>query len=340
MRRLDFCCSQAKGPYRFCLAYKKSPPEYVSFVDGKCGDFVESDFSKNDLLQCVDVQALEIQAMRRLGCPEWFLRLHAKTDKFVVENRKHNVRAVLEHELPTGATDTTFRNCYWNMCICYTFLKVTKAESSVALVLGDDLLARVVGLRRYACKTYENLAKEARMEAKVFRHTHLVDCSFLSKCFVPSYSGIHFTVPLLGKNLAKFNMRANLNQQLSDHAYFAGKAVSYAYEFRFIPHLRDVFLDRFVHEFKFADTESKIAFRDADASVGWNAREAGVTLRGIKDKLVEERVATYDEFHGFCYYRYGLTGHDVIDLFESVVLDTRPLDVWGHVVQTLAADFV
>jgi len=226
------------------------------------------------------------------------------------------------------------------MCICFTFLTVIKAKSARGICLGDDMLVRVVGLRRYACKTYESIAREARMEAVVKRHSHLVSCSFLSKSFVPSYSGFHFTVPLLGKNLAKFNMRANLNQQLSDHAYFAGKAVGYAYEFRFIPELRDLFLCRFNHEFSYLNREGKTAFRDADTAVSWNAREAGITLRGIKDKLLEQRVATYDEFHGFCYHRYGLTGYDVIDLFESVVLDTSAVDVEGHAVTMLAADFV
>jgi hypothetical protein len=337
---LDRLCEGVSGDFKYKLAYKKTPEQYVPFVDRQPGEFIESDFSKNDMLQCADVQALEIMLMRRLGCPEWFLRLHAKTDRFVVENRKHAVRAVLEHQLPTGVTDTTFRNCFWNMAVLRCFLHETKAVSCRALILGDDMLARVVGLKRYACKTYVSLAKEARMEATVSRHSHLVSCSFLSKCFIPSYSGFHFTVPLLGKNLAKFNMRANLNQQLSDHAYFAGKAVGYAYEFRFVPPLRDLFLDRFSHEWKFVASDGKHAFRDADAYVSWNARAAGVTLAGIRDKIVVERVATHDEFHGFCYHRYGLTGHDVIDLFADVVLDTSHVDVSGHCVTMLAADFV
>jgi len=340
MRRFNQCCEGTQGDYQFRLAYKKTPVDYVPFIDKQDGEFIESDFSKNDMLQCADVQALEVMFMRRLGCPEWFLRLHAKTDSFEVTNKKHAVSAKLDHELPTGATDTTFRNCMWNGCILYTFLIVIRAKRSRALLLGDDMLARIVGLKRYACKTYESLAAEAKMEAKVFRRTHLVHCSFLSKNFIPSYSGFHFTVPLMGKNLAKFNMRANLNQQLSDHAYFAGKAVGYAYEFRFVPFLRDIFLDRFNHEWSFVDKERRTAFRDADAYVSWNAREAGITLRGIRDKLVEPRVCSYDEFHGFCYHRYGLTGYDVIDLFEEVVLDVTKTSLDDYRALLLAADFI
>jgi hypothetical protein len=328
------------GPYRYKLAYKKTPEQYVPFIQSCTGDFLESDFSANDKLQCADVQALELQAMRRLGAPEWFVRLHALTNTFVVDNRKHGVRATLCNQLPTGATDTTFRNCLWNMCLDYSFLLEIGAVSSHTLILGDDKLSRVEGLKRYACRTFENLCREAHMDVQVRRATHLVQCTFLSKCFIPCQTGPHFTVPLLGKNLAKFNMRANLNPALSDHAYFAGKAIGYAYEFRFVTFLRDIFLDRFQHEWSFVDVERK-RFRFADAYVSWNAREAGITLAGIRDKLIEPRVCTFDEFHGFCYFRYGLTAHDVIDLFEDVVLCPDNLcDVEGTNVTILAADFL
>jgi hypothetical protein len=282
---------------------------------------------------------LEIMLMRRLGCPEWFIRLHSKTNHFVVSNSKHALRAELDFQLPTGATDTTFRNSFWNSCILYTFLLTIEAKECRALILGDDMLARIVGLKRKCVRTYESLALEARMEAKVKRARNLIDCSFLSKSFVPTELGRHLTVPLLGKTLGRFNMRANLNESLSDHAYFAGKSVGYAYEFRFFPAIRDMFLDRFSHEWSFVDVDRK-RFRDADAYVSWNAREAGVTLRNIRDKIVVDLAISDHDFNVFCYHRYGLCGFEVLDLFESVVLSTEQCDVSGHTVQLLAADFI
>jgi hypothetical protein len=338
MMRLDSLFEAMKGPYKFKVAYKKTPTEYVPFLDAAKGEFVESDFSANDMKQCADVMMLELMFMRRLGCPEWFIRLHSKTNHFVVKNRKHGVSATLDNQLPTGATDTTFRNSFWNACILYAFLDTIDAKECHALILGDDMLARVVGLRRYAVRTYENVAKEALMDAKVKRHRALVDCSFLSKLFIPTYGG-HFTVPLLGKNLAKFNMRANLNQGLSDAAYFAGKSIGYAYEFRFVPDLRDLFLARFSHEWSLV-TDEKHAFRDAQAEISWNAREAGITLRNIKDKLIVPDVVFPDDFHNFCFHRYGLCGFEVVALFSRVVLDLASPDVSGHDVAMLSADFL
>jgi len=53
-------------------------------------------------------------------------------------------------------------------------------------------------------------------------------------------------VPLIGKALCRFNARANRREDLSDMEYVAGKALSYAYEFRHVDYLRRAFIDRFL----------------------------------------------------------------------------------------------
>jgi hypothetical protein len=134
-------------------------------------------------------------------------------------------------------------------------------------------------------------------------------------------------------------MRANLNSALSDHAYFAGKSIGYAYEFRFVPDLRDLFLARFSWEWSHVKSDPK-GFRQADAYVSWNAREAGITLKSIRSKLVEERLCSSCEFNAFCYHRYGLFGQDVVDLFAQAVLNPGVLvDLQGWPAMLLVHDF-
>jgi len=133
-------------------------------------------------------------------------------------------------------------------------------------------------------------------------------------------------------------MRANRNQAVSNSLYMACKSVGYAYEFRYLPCIRDIFLERFKHEFPLA--VAKNLKGDYDVEVSWNAKQAGVTLRNITKKIkVLDVVCEYD-FNAFCIERYSLTGNDVIDLFEQVVMSTSIVDIEGVVVQKLARDFL
>nr|QXN75432.1 MAG: RNA-dependent RNA polymerase [Grapevine-associated RNA virus 2] len=343
MCRFDHLLESRNGHYQFRLAYRKVPTDYTEYLEAHDyeGDekpqWMETDFTANDMYQCRDVILFEVSFMRLLGCPEWFIRLHLKSGKFTVKSKEHRVKATLEHQLPTGATDTTFRNSLWNMIILHSFLLAIKARKSSAVILGDDMLAKVYGLKRYACKTYTSIASEAGMVVKAFRRSVLFESSFLSRLFVPCTSSMHLTVPILGKTLGRFNMRANNNDGLDDHAYMAGKSVGYAYEFRHLPVFRDIFLQRFVHEFSLVRDKTK---GQDMIQISWNARSAGVTLKNIKDKLRVQELISEDDFFAFCYHRYGVYASEVIDLFEDVVLNTDKSDVSGVVVDILARDFL
>jgi hypothetical protein len=340
MRRFDFCLEGMRGDYRFRTSYKKTPLDYTSHLERQNEEeyWLEADFSSNDKYQCSDVMLLEVALMRTLGCPEWFIRLHLKTNKFTVKSSKHGISATLQNQLPTGATDTTFRNTFWNGCILWSFLKIAKIKSCRAMLMGDDMLAVVRGVCRYAVKTYTSIASEACMEAKVIRHNLLWTATFLSKFFVPSDQDRHLTVPILGKALGRFNMRANRNDAVSDAAYMAGKSIGYAYEFRFFPTIRNIFLERFRHEFESLPLVG--GKRQMMVDISWNARTAGVTLNNITKKLVEQQVISDFHFHCFCWERYQLSGNAVVDLFKDVVLGTEKIDYYGFVVSRLAEDFL
>lgn len=340
MRRFDACLERMGGPYHFRTAYRKTPDQYTGHVEIEHDDefIVEADFSSNDKFQCADVILLECALMRLLGAPEWFVRLHMKSDKFQVTDSKHGVRATLQHQFPTGATDTTFRNTFWNGTILWAFLREVKASSCNAILLGDDMLAKVRGRVRHVTKIYSNIATEAHMEVKAKRHANLWTATFVSKFFIPHGNAMHLTVPILGKALARFNMRANQNSAVTDHAYMAGKAISYAYEFRFYPTIRNIFLERFDYEFKEAKKEKRGVLHLEVHS--WNAREAGVTLSNITKKLVTEEYLDDAEFTAFCIERYALMGMEVLDLFRQVVLSDLKHDLEGVVVEKLAQDFL
>jgi len=217
----------------------------------------------------------------------------------------------------------------------------TRAVSSRAILLGDDMLAKVAGLSRRAVRTYENIAAEARMVADVKRHYHLVECSFLSKLFIPRTNGCHLTVPLLGKAIGRFNMRANRNSAVSDHAYMAGKSVGYAYEFRYVPSLRDVFLQRFLYEWDFVLGEKR-SLDDGSLADGlsWNAKQSGITLRNIRSKIVVPESLFDSDWMAFCYSRYHLTSTEVNELFQRMVLDVDGTDDLTIIGSLLTVDFL
>jgi len=133
-------------------------------------------------------------------------------------------------------------------------------------------------------------------------------------------------------------MRANANAAVSDHAYMAGKAVSYAYEFRYCPILRNLFLKRFKWEYSFLNSVRDIEF--GDEVISWNSRAAGVTLANITSKLVVDQFLDEHDLNCFCIERYGLMASSVIDLFEQIVVSNEKIDVEGIVVNLLACDFM
>lgn len=245
-----FKALESKQPvpeFNFMIAYKQHTPEIVEFLETKpCKSWMEADFSSNDKTQVKDVQELEIMFMARLGCPKWFLKLHRSSNVFSVYNTKYGVSAVVENQLATGATDTTFRNSFWNLCIYHAWARRYNVTNSLVVVLGDDLLVGLERRVRRCAWHYEQVARAAQMEARVTTAPRLSSMHFLSKHFVPVTRGeqAHVMLPFIGKVLAKFNCRPNANEAVSDDEYMAGKSLSHCYEFRFCHVLRDLFVER------------------------------------------------------------------------------------------------
>jgi len=336
MKRFDEALNRTSGDCKIRTSYRKIPTQYTPQLEREHEDdyWLEADFSANDKTQTKDVSIVVGSFQRALGAPEWLVRLDMLSNEYKVKSSHHGVSFKAKNSMPTGFAMTTFRNCILNACILKAYVLQVKPIDSVTVIMGDDMISKFRGRVPYATKIYTSMAAEANMEAKTFRHAQLYQASFLSKSFVPSHLGMHFTVPLLGKALGRFNMRANNNEAVSDAQYMAYKSVGYAYEFRYLPLIRDMFLTRFRHEFAKAGTA-----KDPGAllDISWNAKAAGVTLSNIKKKIVVSQVLTDFDFTCFCLERYGLLGLDVAEAFADLVLNDVKIDMDSVVYERLVS---
>jgi hypothetical protein len=327
------------GGVRYLGAYSQTPEALVTRIQrGGTSEsrYVESDFSSNDMTQVRDVHLLEVQWLTRFGAPKWLTGLMLHANSYGVSSRKHAVMGRVKNQLPTGAQSTTFRNSMWNASINHAFSVKHNARGD-CLILGDDMLMRFdnpfssksKNLRR----EYEHVCLLACMRAEVFVRKHLSECTFLSKQFIMVDTGF-VMAPKLGKALARFNARASSNEAVSDRSYLAGKALSYAYEFRFVPTVSGLFLARY---YELSEGLDGVSF---DA-LGWNTR--GEFLRkGLPGVFQTIRdvgvVATPDDCTRFYHWRYNLTHSDLVALVVRVVFGFDDVDDSGT--GRLAEDFV
>lgn len=300
LKRLCECFNLAKesgkNPVNFTIAYGADPQSFVSLIDGD-GPFIECDFSSNDKLQVADVVQLEAMWMVRLGAPGWLAECLLRANHYSVLNRKFGVKAKVKNQLPSGSTSTTFRNSIWNSTIFYTFASRFGLQADT-LILGDDMLSRMRNGRipRRAARSYEHIAKLACMQAKVKVHTHLVECEFLSRRFVPTAYG-HKMIPKLGKAFGRFNARAN-NTQISDDEYVAGKSLSYAYEFRHYPPICRLFLMRFQGcETPLARVRRELLSYNLRLAVGTDLLQDAVKrLYNVSEPISDDDFTAYSDF--------------------------------------------
>lgn len=325
------------GGIRFRMAYRQHTPDIVSFLESQPSkSWIEADFSSNDKTQVKDVHQLETMLMDRLGAPKWFLDLHRRANRFPVLNMRYGISAVIENQLATGAVDTTFRNTFWNLCIFYSWAQRLRVKKAVVAILGDDMLAGLPRRVRRASRHYQQIAKMARMDAKVTTGPHLHNCHFLSKHFVPVMRGEqqHVMLPFLGKVLSKFNARANANEAVTDDEYMAGKALSHCYEFRFCHVLRDLFVKRANYHL------ARSGGRYSLEGVTWHVRHFAA-YPGEIEKLIENPMGfpdlvTPEDLTIFWITMANLTFPELVNRIKEVILgpEYRVLDheVLNHLV--------
>lgn len=253
------------GTVDFRLAYGTDDVQLATHLYENSNEFkhgAEGDFSANDLRQREFAADLFDHAIGILGAPKWFRKLLLQQKEYVVFSMPFGHRAELAHQLATGTTITTPRNSIWNATIFACYCLATGNEG-VAVVLGDDLAAMV---RKLIDPVHWSQWVEAGSKMKLTGTTPNLNgqMTFLSRRLCVE-TETPCMMPKLGKALARFNVRASKNQAVSDSAYMAGKALSYAYEFRHFPAFRDLFLERYELE----DDKANIALSD----VSWFSRK-------------------------------------------------------------------
>lgn len=325
--------------FKFMIAYKQHTPEISAFMtQHKSKSFMEADFSSNDKTQVADVIELESMFMLRLGCPKWFVKLHRSSNKFSAYNSKYGVSAIVENQLATGATDTTFRNSFWNLVIFNTWAYRYQIKNAVVCILGDDMVCGLERRVRRCAYHYEQIAREAKMIAKVTTSPSLHRMHFLSKHFVPVTRGeeSHVMLPFIGKVLAKFNARANSNQSVSDDEYMAGKSLSHCYEFRFCHVLRDLFVER--ANFHLQRSGGKFSLE----GITYHVRQFAVHKGLIEDMLSgatgHPDLVTADDLSLFWITMADLSFTDVFPLIRAVVL-THGFGILDNQALSLLVDY-
>jgi len=341
-KRLNTILDNRDVPDRYQLAYGGTTDKVAESINNTQYkyDFVaECDFSGNDMRQVRTAQACEGEWLYWLGAPKWVTDIMAKADTYKVYNRKFNFSATVSHQLPSGSTSTTFRNCVWNMSIFHRWVLDHGVTKFTAFFLGDDMIAFIcehrfgLGNKRLknASRSYEFACKKAEMKGKVktFDCSEAYRAEFLSKCFV--YTGHGFRlIPKLGRAFAKFNVRANKNQRISNGEYMAGKALSYAYEFRYLPRVRDMLLT-------YVDDIGHDAVTIGVEAMGYNlaslVREVGRKAALTTIIVDDDDEITDDELTQFSSSRYGagVWASDVYGLVEHLLYGEEdvPSTIYG-----------
>jgi hypothetical protein len=256
----------------------------------------EGDYSRNDKEQRAGVARITDALFKHLGAPRWFRALIMKVSKFVCVNRKYGFKAMIDDQLPTGTTITTLRNSWFNIVqFVYSFHSFHTREAMTrtiaplkakALVLGDDLLA-VANLTMCARFWTEKVA-EYKMVLKAALPKLHAQATFVSKRLVMD-GPTPVMIPKIGKALARFNVRTKQDPLVSDSQYMAGKALSYAYEFRFMPAMCEAFLDRYAME-----DQSNLSLDD----LSYSTKHSGESFSNVSQ--VEDRIRACYKMSGQC----------------------------------------
>jgi hypothetical protein len=311
------------------FGYKTTDTALCDFLfdDIRLKETVEGDFSRNDREQRSRVALIYDAWLSKLGMPLWFRTLLLDLEHFTVRNFRFGFSAKLAFQLPTGTTSTTPRNSLYNGTMFAVAVRRQKLRTedwysdigklyqiaARAVILGDDILARL--FRRLALDGWTKTVADFKMVLKAKAPRINGDATFLSRRIFAEVDQACM-VPLLGKMLVRFNVRATSNDAITDSAYMAGKSLSYAYECRHVPLLSRIFLARYWME---ADHEL-VQLED----LTWFTKTSNLSLDQIVAAIRDETVLIDDmDFGLWCCEQYDLDLEEVRELFEMTVLDAE-----------------
>jgi hypothetical protein len=311
------------------FAYKTTDVSLCDFLmaDPDLKETVEGDFSRNDREQRSRVALIYDAWLAKLGMPSWFRKLLLDLEHYTVQNLRFGFTAKLAFQLPTGTTSTTPRNSLYNGTMFAVavrrqiqdktkamMLKSGKTTCARCVILGDDILGQL--FKRLCLDGWVKTVADFKMVLKAKAPRLDGAATFLSRRIFADVDR-PCMIPLLGKMLVRFNVRATINDDVSDSAYMAGKALSYAYECRHVPFISRIFLERFEME----DDKSAVRLQD----LTWFTKTSGHSLDNIVRAIRDETTLIDESDFGFwCCLQYDLDLEEVRELFEQTVLSATP----------------
>jgi hypothetical protein len=286
MERIVELFSKEKiGPLKIKLAYKCDDVALADFIcDPAYPHIAEGDFSANDLRQRRSVAVIFDAWLAKFAMPQWLRKLFLGCIDFQVSNNTFGHTASLSNQLPTGTTITTPRNSLYNgtMEACYA---IRTGNTGKCIILGDDFLG---ALKKKVDKgDWEHYISLFGMKLTAATPDNWAASTIISRRICEYTDSRPCMMPKLGKALARFNVRVSQQPGVSDSAYMAGKALSYAYEFRHFPIFRDMFLNRF-------KSEPDRAHVSVD-EVSWFTRTSGVDLDKLSAAILSEPILISDD---------------------------------------------
>jgi len=337
------------GGCKILLAYKTNDVALCEFLDSPLDHphVYEGDFSANDREQRSRVTDLFDLWLEKLRMPTWLRTLFVQMSKFKVRNKRFGMTGKIAYQLPTGTTATTPRNSVYNGTMAVTsvlrqissttgvpfaqLLAPQPIPRSKMTILGDDIL--MVNRLKMLVKTWCSDVGKCKMVLKGKTPKLNGEATLLSRRLI--YMGnTPCAIPLIGKALARFNARALDNMACSAKAYVAGKALSYAFEFRHVPFCRDYFLKRF----KMENVRSEeIALED----LTWFTKSSGFdNVSSLMAAIDNETVLVSDNvFAEWLMETYELGLCDLEELFEQVVLSSDAIFIEHPATDKLAIDW-
>lgn len=299
------------GEVMIKLGYKAQDTDLAAFVkDERYPDIVEGDFSRNDREQRSKVAIICDAWMEKVGMPAWYRALLFELEHYELVNYEFGLRVNLSYQLATGTTNTTFRNSIYNATMFAVCCRRQRRQGK-ALVLGDDLLACLD--HRLDLKAWVSDVATFKMVLKAKAPRLDGEATFLSRRIFANVA-TPFMIPCPEKAYFRFNCRANPNQSMTDDQYICAKALSYAFSFRHVHELRDIFLRRFHLN------GGHMSFDIEE--IGWNNRQFGYTVKDIYDRTCKsDNLVDLCDFSEWVSDLYqDIDGGDLLELFEDMIV--------------------
>jgi len=326
------------GPVDIKFAYKKNDVQLMEhlFRDSTLTNTAEGDYSRNDREQRSRVALIVDKWLEKLGFdPETRERMLQSSEEYTVYAPICGLKAHLKHQLPTGATCTTFRNSCFNAIMFAVSCIQQEVTRARALILGDDLLAQT--LQALNLREWQNTVDRFKMVLKAFAPNSNGQATFLSRRVIQN-TPVPCLVPKIGKALARFNVRASKNPAISDDEYMAGKSLAHAYEFRHVPCMARLFLHRFnIH----SDRLVKDPDRDVIVHDSWFLKISGLTTpTQVLSAVHRERVTVSDyDIGDWLAETYDDMPDEIMKLMKKVITGTEYEVVETYLFDALSIDF-